>query len=297
MLSLRRNSSPVCSSLTVYSFDLITGYRNDYGGRGGGGRGRGGRGGYDDRSDSYRGGRGGDRRDSARYDNRGPPMGGGYGGRGVGGPSMSAPLPAKSSSSILPPATGRAGKGQVFTEEKLKTRAKSMRQEWMEYKNEEELLLSMDEVLGSPDAGKIIVQTNVEYALEAKAPERAAINDIIVILFTKGRLTPTDVQDAMTDLVEFIDSFACDSPGAFGYVGEMLANFLNIKAVTIPWLCDATSRCLNQADKFKLIDNVVEAMKSKFGDSAVRACFGGPSEVRALEALLGPDFQGLARKI
>ena len=36
----------------------FSGYRNDYGGRGGGGRGRGGRG-YDDRNDSYRGGRGG----------------------------------------------------------------------------------------------------------------------------------------------------------------------------------------------------------------------------------------------
>eukprot|EP00956_Cyclotella_meneghiniana_P032360 scaffold88581_cov22-Cyclotella_meneghiniana.AAC.1 len=90
--------------------------------------------------------------------------------------------------------TGRAGKGQVFSEDKLKIRAKSMRQEWMEVKNEEELLLSMDEVLGSPDAGKIIVQSNVEYALEAKDPERMAINDIVTILFTKGRVTSKDIK-------------------------------------------------------------------------------------------------------
>lgn len=201
-------------------------------------------------------------------------------------------------SNILPPATGRAGKGQqVFSEEKLKIRAKSMRQEWMEMKNEEDLLYSMDEVLGSPDAGKIIVATNVEYALEAKAPERAAINDIVAILFTKGRLKPADVQDAMLDLVEFIDSFACDVPGAFGYVGEMLATFLHIKALNIPWLCEATSKCINQPDKFKVIDHAFEAMKSKYGEDEARAVFGGPSESKDLEKLLGPDFQGIAKKL
>jgi len=278
---------------------LSSGYRNDYGGRGGRGRGGGGRG-YDDRND-YRGGRGGDRRDSGRYDSRGPPMenrGGGYVGRGGGGGgSMSTPPPVKSNSTS--PATGRAvgGKGQVFTEEKLKIRAKSMRQEWMEYKNEEELLLSMDEVLDSPNAGNIIVQTNVEYAIEAKAPERAAINEIVAILFNKGRLTPAHVQESMVDLVEFIDSFVCDSPHAFEYVGEMLATFLNIKALNIPWLCEATSKCMNQPDKFKVIDHALEAMKAKYGDGAARACFGGSSESRALETLLGPDFQGIARKL
>ena len=167
----------------------------------------------------------------------------------------------------------------------------------MQFKNEEELLLSMDEVLGSPDAGKIIVQSNVEYALEAKDPERAAINDIVAILFTKGRLKPTDIQDAMLDLVEFIDSFVCDSPGAFGYVGEMLATFLNIKALNIPWLCDATSRCMNQPDKLKVIDNAVEKMKAKYGDDEARACFGGANESRALEQLLGPDFQVISQKL
>ena len=169
---------PVSRLNRLLAFSL--GYRNDYAGRGGGGRGRGGGRGYDDRNDSYRG-RGGDRRDSARYDNRGPPMdnrGPGYGGRGVGGP------PPAAKTSILPPATGRAGKEpKIFTEDKLKNRAKSMRQEWMETKNEDDLLYSMDEVLNSPDAGKIIVGTNTEYAIKAKAPEHAAINEIIAILF------------------------------------------------------------------------------------------------------------------
>ena len=279
----------------------FSGYRNDYGGRGGGGRGRGGRG-YDDRNDSYRGGRGGaDRRDSGRYDNRGPPVDnrgrGGYG-RGPGrgdAPAMMAAPPVKSN--ILPPATGRAGKGQVFSEDKLKIRAKSMRQEWMEVKNEEELLLSMDEVLGSPDAGKIIVQSNVEYALEAKDLERMAINEIVTILFTKGRVTSKDIQESMLDLVEFIDSFVCDSPKAFEYVGQMLATFLNMKALNISWLCDATSRCMNQGDKLKVIDNALEATKAKYGVDAVRTTFGGASEMGALESLLGSDFQTIASKL
>lgn len=153
----------------------------------------------------------------------------------------------------------------------------------------------MDEVLGSPNAGKIIVQANLDHAIECKPPERAAIIEIISILFTNDKITSLDVQGPMKDIVEFIDSFLCDSPGVFGYVGDMLSTFLNIKALDVIWLCDATSKCLDNADKVKVIDHTVQAFKSKYGDAATQACFGGASETRALESLLGPDFQSIAR--
>jgi hypothetical protein len=171
-----------------------------------------------------------------------------------------------------------------------------MRQEWiMETKNEDDLLYSMDEVLNSPDAGKIIVGTNTEYAIEAKAPEHAAINEIIAILFTKGRLQPKDVQSGMLDVVEFIDAFVCDSPHAFEYVGEMLATLLHIKALSIPWLYKAASNIANDPDKCKLIDHALEAM-SKYGDEAVHFTFGGASE-RTFEQLLAPNCQIIAQKL
>jgi translation initiation factor 4G len=155
----------------------------------------------------------------------------------------------------------------------------------------------MDEVLGSPNAGKIIVQTNVDYAIDCKAAERAAIIEIIAILFTKDKLTSLDVQQPMGDIVEYIDSYVCDSPGAFGYVGDMLSTFLHVKALDVIWMCDVTSKCFEHADKVKVIDHTVQAFKSKYGDAATRACFGGASETRALESLLGPDFQSIARML
>lgn len=282
---------------------LFSGYRNDYGGRGGGGRGRG-RGGYDDR-DEYRAARGGGGRGG--YDNRGPPRdsrggygGGGYGGGGGGGYSAGRGSgPTAPSASKIPPRDGGSGGGggKVFSEEKLKNRAKSMRQEWMEFQNEDELLLSMDEVLGSPDAGRIIVQANVDHAMDCKAPERDAIIEIITILYGKGKLTNADVQGPMSDCVEFIDSLVLDSPGAFDYLGEMLSTFLNMKALNVAWLCDATSKCFEEKDKVKVINSAVEGMKVKYGDAATRACFGGASESRALESLLGSEFQVIAKKL
>jgi hypothetical protein len=185
----------------------------------------------------------------------------------------------------------------VFTEDKLKTRAKSMLQEFMQFHDEEELLLAMDEVLGSPNAGKIIVQTNIDYSVDCKPAERAAIIEIIAILFSKDKLTSLDVKEPMADIVEFIDSYVCDSPGVFGYVGDMVSTFMHVKALDVIWLCDATSRCPESPDKLKVIDHTIQAMKSKYGDAETRACFGGANETRALESLLGPDFQSIARKL
>ncbi|EED88616.1 eukaryotic translation initiation factor, partial [Thalassiosira pseudonana CCMP1335] len=227
---------------------------------------------------SYRGGGRGGGYDSR--DSRGPPRGGDVRNerndsqRGIGG--------------------GGGGGGEVFTKEKLELRAKNMRNEFKEGHDEKELLMSMDEVLGSPDAGKTVVQVNVEYAIDCKAPERQALIEMIVILFKNGKLSKSDVQVPMLDMVEFIDSFVVDSPGAFGYLGEMLSAFLDVKTLDIAWLCDATSKVMNKSDQVKVIDHAMKVMTANYGEGATRACFGGPGESVALSQLLGQaEFEKL----
>jgi len=193
-------------------------------------------------------------------------------------------------SKILPPTTGggRGGSsGQVFTEEKLKLRANNMRQEWIADKLEKELLMSMEEVLGSPNAGKIIVQTNIDYAADCKVSELAAIISMIVALYKARKVSNSDIETAMTDLVEFIDSFACDNPRIFDYVGDMFCAFANNNALTLDWLCDVASRVNDDSCKLKVIAGAMKSVKSTFGDGAVRECFGGASERSSLEKLLG----------
>ncbi|KAL7531385.1 hypothetical protein ACHAXR_005262, partial [Thalassiosira sp. AJA248-18] len=297
------------------------GYDRDGGGRGGRGRG-----GYDnrDRDDRYDN-RGGGRGGGGGYDNRGGGRGGdnrGYdsrggsnrdGGRGGGGgydrgyqsnrgpPPMSSARAPPVVNKILPPAAaggarpGAGGGGQVFDADKLKLRANNMRQEWITDPNEKELLMSIDEVLASPDASKIIVQTNLDYAADCKEAELEKIIKMIVALYKNRRVAISDIEVAMTDIVEFIDSFACDNPRIFDYVGDMFTYFANVNALTVDWLCNTTSKVADEGCKPKVIDGAMKSLKKAFGDRAVQSCFGGVSERSAMEKVLGTaKFQELA---
>ena len=284
-----------------------TGYRNDgYGGRGGGARGGGHRDirvhGGDFRGDSGRGPGRGDTR-GAGYDPRGSQTRGNEG-RGHGHSSGKGLAPSMSSSrvaappvvsKILTPPASSERSGKELTKEKLELRAKNMRLEFMQDPSEKELLFSVDEVLGSPDAGRTIVQVNVEHAIECKAPERQSIIDMIVILYNNGKLTKSDVQTPMADIVEFIDSFVIDSPGAFGYLGEMLSAFFHMGALDVQWLCSCTGKLMDKADQSKVIAHTMQAMKKSYGDAETRSCFSGPNGRQALEQLLGAaEFQSMA---
>mmetsp|Transcript_15108 Transcript_15108/g.25769 ORF Transcript_15108/g.25769 Transcript_15108/m.25769 type:complete len:482 (+) Transcript_15108:3-1448(+) len=299
--------------------------QNNYGGRGGGGRGRGGGRGGD--KGGYRGGRGGgdyrnDNRESGgrrdnrgydnQYDNRGGGRGsrndrndGGGGGRGNYGYSPNRGPPPMPSSRMAPPPVapkilsapgGRSG-GEQFSKEKIEIRAKNMRDEFMnEGRDEKELLLTMDENLGGNEkAGNIIVQLYADKSMDCKAPERKAMNDILVILYKAGKLTKSDIEGPMADMVEFIDSFVVDSPGAIGFLGEMLAPFLDMKVLDIKWLCEKTALLMNKKDQKEVIHKAILEMKKACGDGSARAVFGGPNEVKALEQLLGAgEFQSIA---
>lgn len=154
--------------------------------------------------------------------------------------------------------------------------------------------MSMDEVLASPNAAKIIVRTNIDYAADCKASELEKIITMIVALYKNRKVGDSEIVTAMADMIEFIDSFACDNPRIYDYVGDMFAQFANINALTVDWLSDTTSKVGDASCKPKVIEGAMKALKKAYGDRAVQACFGGASERKSLEKLLGPEFQKLA---
>lgn len=140
---------------------------------------------------------------------------------------------------------------RVALDKMLKLRANNMRQEWIEDPNEKELVMSIDEVLASPDAGKIIVQTNIDYAADCKQDELGKTIKMIALLCKKGKVSPSDIMAAMADVVEFIDSFACDNPRIYDYVGDMFTEFANVNALSVDWLCVTTSKVMDNSCKPK----------------------------------------------
>ena len=68
-----------------------------------------------------------------------------------------------------------------MNEDKLKLRAKNMRNEYMQENNQEELILSMDDLKASPNAGHVIVQASLDTAIDCKEADREAIIAILSI--------------------------------------------------------------------------------------------------------------------
>lgn len=147
--------------------------------------------------------------------------------------------------------------------------------------------MSIDEVLASPNAGKTIVQTNIDYAADCKASELEAIIKMIVCLYRNKKVGKAEIETAMGDLVEFIDSFACDNPRIYGYVGDMFCAFANMEAVDIKWLCDCTSKVNEDPCKAKVIEGALMSIKKTYGSGAVKSCLGDKNERSAMEGLLG----------
>jgi translation initiation factor 4G len=178
---------------------------------------------------------------------------------------------------------------EPMSEDKLKLRAKNMSSEFMEHKNKDELLLSMDDLKATPNAGKVIVQTSVDKALDCKDAEREAIISVLSILYTNGKLTADDVSGPFGEIVEFIDSFVVDSPRAVEYMGDLMAEFLHIKALDVNWLCTEAKKL----EEFSahlipgVIEGCVKSSVSRFSADEAKAHFGGATD--ALTKLLGAE--------
>ena len=207
--------------------------RNGPGGRGGGG------GGYDTRSQRQSftsGNRPRPPKPATETDADGftvigsaraaPPPPKGLRGSGVG----ASPKVSRSSFSALADDTAGSAPAptkatpEPLSEEKLKRRIKSMRSDFIgDGGNVDELLLSMDELSGTRDAGFTLVQASADDMMECKEADRKAIIQIISILAEKGKLSPNEVKKGLADPIEFIDSMAMDAPRAFEFMGVLLA--------------------------------------------------------------------------
>jgi hypothetical protein len=197
---------------------------------------------------------------------------------------------------ILPPRTAGAGAsgggpvtGEVLSIEKLKLRANNMRKEWLQSKDEKELYLTADELLVTPGAGQTITQVNIDYAAaDCKAAELNPIIEMMVHLYKNKKVSTPDIESAMADLVEFIDSFACDNPQVFHFVGELFCAFANENILSVDWLCNNADKVMGDEFKYKVVEEAMKSVKSNFGEDAAMSCFGGKNEMDAIEKLLGP---------
>lgn len=267
-------------------------------GRGGGSGGRGGHSGYDGGRGGggrgYDGGRSGRGDDVRGYDNRSDRNAGYSAGRSGPAPASARAPPVMGGQGILPPRTisadgGSGSMGEALSKEKLELRANNMRKEWLRSPDEKELMMNADELLATPGAGQTIVQVNVNYAAaDSKAAELKPIIEMIVKLYMNKKVSSSDIESAMDIIVEFIDSFVCDNPQVFHYVGEMFCAFENSNILNANWLCNITSKVMEDDCKYKVIEEAMKSISATYGVPAATSCFGGKSERDAMEQLLGP---------
>ena len=88
---------------------------------------------------------------------------------------------------------------------------------------------SMDELSNTPDAGKTLVQVNLDAAIESKDDELDTIIEMISLLSNKGKLSATDIEVPMADIVEFVGDFVIDSPMALKMLHKCLLYFCTSK--------------------------------------------------------------------
>jgi translation initiation factor 4G len=161
-----------------------------------------------------------------------------------------------------------------------------------ESSNIEELMVSVEELSGTPDAGMILVSKNADRMFECKDAERDAISAMLTVLFEKGKLTKGDIRNGLVDVVEFIADIVIDSPKAYEYLGDLLSTMFKIKVLDTAWLCEQLEKLKSEDPDSdapeKVVRKTMEATRRKFGVDAVKSCFGGKDDPQ-LVALLGAD--------
>lgn len=216
--------------------------------------------------------------------------------------SMSKPSPTRKSASKSPPRaaseptpTMEKEEGPpALSDEKLERRINTIRNEFVQDPNSiDELLLSVDELSGTPDYGTKLVSQNGDWIFEARDAERNAISEMLAILFEKGKLTKSEVQEGLSELVEFIDSFALDAPKAFEYLADVLSALFKVEALDAAWLCEQAEKTKISDPETtaheKIVQKTMEAMKTKYGVEAVERAFAGTDDSLKLAGLVGAD--------
>ena len=189
------------------------------------------------------------------------------------------------------PASAASKSGhEALSKEKLERRVKSIRSEFMQDpSNIDELLLSVDEVRGTPDYGAQFVSMNADRIMDCKDDERKAAFSMLAILVEKGKISSSDVKAGLMDTIESIDSLVCDAPKAYAYLGEMLSTMLRVKAIDVSYVCEQAEKTKVGGEEIpeNLIRAFAGALKASQGKDEMRASFSGSA--KALESLLGSD--------
>ena len=161
-----------------------------------------------------------------------------------------------------------------LSEDKLKNRINNIRAEFIQGQDVGELLLSMDELQTTPNAGSTIVQINLDKALDCKDDERETIFNMLATLYSNKKITSGDVKPPLGELIEFIGSFIVDSPKAMQYVGDIVADFIRVGAVDIAWLCQSTKKLEGLDDHLipGLIELCIISVITRNGIDEARSC-------------------------
>ena len=210
------------------------------------------------------------------------------GGRSAGG-SNKKTLVTKSSFAALDDDSNKATGGPApLDKDKFTRRVKTILKEFeQDPGNTKELLLSFDELTGTPEYSSLFISANADFMWDCKNTERVAMFNMIDILFENKKLGG-DAKDGLVDSIEFIDSFACDSPRAYEFLGELLAKFFAYSALDMTWFCEQCEKSkMGLAENpEKIIKATAEVIATKSGKDGVQAVFGGSNRAQ-LEKLLG----------
>jgi len=203
-----------------------------------------------------------------------------------------APVPTKQTYAALEQDEKPSSTSKPLSQDMLNRRIKSMRSDFInDGGNVEEVLLSFDELTGTPDAGKTLVTKSADDSMECKDPERDAILRILSILVEKGKLKKEDVESGLVDVIEFIDSMVMDAPRAFEYLGNILGEMLRVKATSVAWVCEQLEKTKASDPGTKAPEEVIyfalSWLKTKGGPSALDESLRS-SEVH-VEKVLGAD--------
>jgi hypothetical protein len=175
-------------------------------------------------------------------------------------------------------------------------RVGTIRNEYMQDpSNLEELFLSLDELSGTPEYLTQFVQVNCDRVVDCKDEERAAIYSLLALLVQQGKLSSDDFMAGVADLIEFIDSYFCDAPRAYEYLGDLLATMMKVKAVAIPFICEQAEKSKMGSDEnpFKIMEALVSSMKKIVGADETKVILDANKS--AIEALLGADKWSVIR--
>eukprot|EP00934_Nitzschia_sp_Nitz4_P002866 Nitzschia sp. Nitz4//scaffold23_size168460//46245//49725//NITZ4_002210-RA/size168460-snap-gene-0.153-mRNA-1//-1//CDS//3329543608//2856//frame0 len=150
----------------------------------------------------------------------------------------------------------------------LRRRIASIRGEFMQDpSNTTELLMSVDELRGTPDYGVKLVEENADRLIDCKDAERSAINSMFKVLVENGKISGEDVTAGLGPVIECLDSMVMDAPKAYEYFGDFMSTLISVNALEISYICQEASKMLEFSPQAPgdIMMALAQSMKSILG--------------------------------